>query len=261
LVNCTKQKKEEHIYLQSKLTVLNESKSKMQHLEHDYWRMYGQICSQREALHMEMQSLTCRLDYAFDRLERARRTYILNDTFHVWYASHFGTINGYRLGRLTSQPVEYSEVNAAWGMTAMLVDLMAKVLDYEFVEVRILPMGSQTKVGITKDNTEYELYSDRDGPFRFLWAHRYDRAMSGILDCVRQLVTFVSTMDPDFKAPYEIVDERIGLQSVKLQFNAEDKWTKALKFMLTNIKFLIAWMAGRMLQLRPTSKVTAKNSL
>jgi len=111
-------------------------------------------------------------------------------------------------------------------------------------------MGCQSKVKIIKDDTDYELYSERDSPLRFLWAHRYDRAMHGILDCVGQLIDHVTAIDGEFRAPYEIVGKHIGVSSSK--FNPEDKWTKALKFLLTDIKFLVAWMAGRGLQLKPT---------
>ena len=33
--------------------------------------------------------------------------------------------------------------------------------------------------------------------------------------------------------------------SIKLQFNADAKWTKALKYMLTNLKYLLAWCSKR----------------
>jgi len=254
LVSATLKKKEEQLSLQQKLNVLNESKIKMKKLEQDYWYTYGMICSHRERIHDEIQSLTGRLDYSFDRLERARRTYVLNDVFYIWHNGHYGTINNYRLERIvSSQPIEHNEINAAWGMTVMLIELIARALDYDFVDVRLLLMGCQSKVKILKDDAEYELYADRDSPLRFLWAHRYDRAMHGVLDCVGQLLDHLTAIDSEFRVPYEIVGKKIGVQAIK--FNPEDKWTKALKFLLTDIKFIVAWMAGRGLQLKPTTKV------
>ena len=35
-------------------------------------------------------------------------------------------------------------------------------------------------------------------------------------------------------------DHKVEDLSIKLQFNTYDKWTKALKYMLTNIKWLVA---------------------
>ncbi len=42
-------------------------------------------------------------------------TNALNDCFHIWFEGHFGTINGLRMGRLSSVPVDWNEINAAWG--------------------------------------------------------------------------------------------------------------------------------------------------
>ena len=39
---------------------------------------------------------------------------------------------GLRLGRLPTQPVEWSEINAAWGQAALLLDLLAKRLNFSF---------------------------------------------------------------------------------------------------------------------------------
>ena len=37
----------------------------------------------------------------------------------------FGTVNGFRLGRLPSVAVEWDEINAAWGMACLLLTTMA----------------------------------------------------------------------------------------------------------------------------------------
>ena len=33
--------------------------------------------------------------------------------------------------------------------------------------------------------------------------------------------------------------------SIKMQFNSEEQWTKALKFMLTNLKWGLAWVSSQ----------------
>ena len=42
---------------------------------------------------------------------------------------------------------------------------------------------------------------------------------------------------------FRIDKDKIGEMSVKIQFNNEETWTKALKYMLTNLKFLLVWLA------------------
>jgi len=44
-----------------------------------------------------------------------------NDAFFIWHSGPFGTINGFRLGRLPVEPVEWSEINAALGQVALLL--------------------------------------------------------------------------------------------------------------------------------------------
>ena len=36
-----------------------------------------------------------------------------------------------------------------------------------------------------------------------------------------------------------------GSFSIKTQFNSEEQWTKALKFMLTNLKWGLAWVSSQ----------------
>jgi len=43
------------------------------------------------------------------------------------------------------------------------------------------------------------------------------------------------------------IEDRATLQrySIKIAFNSEEQWTKALKFMLTNLKWGVAWVAAQ----------------
>lgn len=41
---------------------------------------------------------------------------------------------------------------------------------------------------------------------------------------------------------YAIEGDLVGGQSIKLMFNKDSKWTLALKFMLANLKWALAWM-------------------
>lgn len=65
----------------------------------------------------EYRSLECQIAYSQCQLEKLKKTNVFNVTFHIWHAGHFGTINTFRLGRLPSAPVDWSEINAAWGQT------------------------------------------------------------------------------------------------------------------------------------------------
>ena len=57
--------------------------------------------------------------------------------------------------------------------------------------------------------------------------------------------------DSGFCLPYDmekgkIVDKATGNSySVKMQFNSEEQWTKAMKYMLTNLKWGLAWVTSK----------------
>jgi beclin 1 len=66
------------------------------------------------------------------KLRQLASSSCMNDSFHIWFDGHFGTINGFRLGRLQSQPVDWNEINAAWGHAVMLLQLIGKTLKYKW---------------------------------------------------------------------------------------------------------------------------------
>ena len=64
--------------------------------------------------------------YNQSQLDKLKKTNVFNATFHIWHSGHFGTINGFRLGRLPSIPVEWNELNTAWGQTVLLLHSLVK---------------------------------------------------------------------------------------------------------------------------------------
>lgn len=62
---------------------------------------------------------------------------------------------------------------------------------------------------------------------------------------VRKL-TLVSIIRMDVeKGKIEDTGGSGGSYSIKTQFNSEEQWTKALKFMLTNLKWGLAWVTSQ----------------
>jgi len=64
------------------------------------------------------------------------------------------------------------------------------------------------------------------------------------LKCVKELADFAESQDPTFRLPYSMDKDSVGGMCIKildnLKFNSEETWTKALKYMLTNLKWLLA---------------------
>jgi beclin 1 len=207
-------------------------------------------------------------DHDSKQLERLRRANVYNDTFAIGHDGFFGTINGLRLGRLPDRPVEWSEINAAWGHTCLLLATVAEKLNYTFKGYELVPMGSTSRIkqfkatrGSSNDPAHapkpkydtYKLYSSGELTLIVgsLFHRDFDNAMIGFLECLRQLIqhaqnTPVQLQDgTTVECPaigYKIEKDKIGEGSIKLSglSNQEESWTKACKLTLICCKFLLA---------------------
>ncbi|KAF3927298.1 Beclin-1 [Orbilia brochopaga] len=238
--------------------------------EEEFWQERNAFAQQLEEYQNERDSVNLRYDHDAKQLERLHRTNVYNDTFCIGHDGFFGTINGLRLGKLPSQPVEWAEINAAWGQTLLLLHTVADKLGFTFENYRLKPMGSTSKIEkletrhsdgvgrITADTnksdvrvTTLELFSSGTIPMGHLFAHRkFDGAMVVFLDCIRQLGEFVARADPTAVLPYTIVKDKIGDVSIRLTFNQDEPWTKACKYTLTCAKFLLAYASNQGLSRR-----------
>lgn len=52
-----------------------------------------------------LSSVENEVKYAEAQLDRLTKMNAFNSAFHIWHNGHFGTINGFRLGRLPNVPV------------------------------------------------------------------------------------------------------------------------------------------------------------
>ncbi|KAF8222927.1 APG6-domain-containing protein [Tricholoma matsutake] len=211
--------------------------------EAEFWRAHNDHLSASEQ--QAAQLATSRAAYAADvaTLERLERTNVYNDAFCIGHDGVFGTINGLRLGRVPGVPVEWAEINAAWGQALLLLYTIARKLDYTFENYRLVPMGSFSRIEkTTGDKATYELYGSGDLHFgRLLHNRRFDIAMVGFLDCLKHLMVHVKSQDPSVDFPHQISKDKIGDVSVKLQFNQEEAWTRSLRHVLLALKICLKW--------------------
>ncbi|KAK3083308.1 hypothetical protein FSP39_019108 [Pinctada imbricata] len=246
LQKTEKEKEEIQILIQKE----EEIAVKLDDEEEMYWKEYNEYKRQVQDMEEEQRSADNQLKYAQTQLDRLKKTNVFNTTFHIWHNGHFGTINNFRLGRLPSVPVDWNEINAAWGQTVLLLHSLAKKMNLTFQRYRLVPYGSHSYVeSLTDKSKELPLYGS--GGFRFFWDTKFDQAMVAFLDCLQQFKEEVEKGDTGFCLPYrmekgKIEDNSTGTSySIKIQFNSEEQWTKALKFMLTNLKWGLAWVSSQ----------------
>lgn len=194
-------------------------------------------------LHDYSSSLESESRSISNRLQKLMNYDSINDAFHIWYSGPFATINNFRLGTLPSCTIEWTEINAAFGQAVLAVAIVAEKAKIEFKKYGLLPLGNFPKVYKVDDRrTLYCLFTD--GSFSLFPKKRFNLALVGFLHCIEELGVYVTAQDPTLSLPYVIKasDGLINDQSVLLGVD-DEIWTRSLKFLLTDIKWIIAWSA------------------
>lgn len=229
--------------LDEELKLLEAEEKALEEEEAEFWRSHNEhlLVLAEQASRLASLRAAYAADYA--TLEKLERTNVYNDAFCIGHDGVFGTINGLRLGRVPGVPVEWPEINAAWGQTLLLLYTIARKLDYTFENYRLIPMGSFSRIERTVgDKATYELYGSGDLHLgRLLHNRRFDFAMVAFLECLKQLIDSVKSQDPTVEFPHQIVKDKIGEASVKLQFSQEEAWTRALRHVLLALKIVLKW--------------------
>lgn len=202
---------------------------------------------------VETRRLEALAEYQRAQLHKLQKTNVYNDVFLINYDGNFGTINGLRLGRLKDKKVDWTEINAAWGQTLLLVSTVIAKLGIKTPEYRLRPLGSMSRIekleinkhtGEIITSTTLELFSSGDYSFeRLLYHKRLDSAMVAFLDVLDLVGKFVEKRDSALHLPYAINEDKIGGCSIKLSLNSSNEtWTTACKYVLTNAKWILAYM-------------------
>ena len=177
---------------------------------------------------------------------------IYNDMFFIWHDGPFGTICGLRLGRLYDVTVDWTEINAAWGQAALLLHTIAKDVDFTFQSYEIVPYGSYSCLRKVRDKADtsnsatatYKLHCN--GGF---FKTSFNNAMVAYLSCTSELAEYAEYNDRTMRVPYKIEGDKIAGYSIRTGFGggreSKAKWTKALKYLLTDLKWLLAWCVKR----------------
>jgi len=197
----------------------------------------------RASMSDELDSVKDEADRTLAQLQRFMQINVLNDAFYVWYSGPYATINNFRLGNLSTRPIEWVEINAALGQCVLAVATVAARIGLEFKKYYLHPLGSFAKLTKVEDRRTI-LYLYIDQSFSLFPKTNFNRALGAFLVCLHEFGEHISRHDPTLSLPYSINSEE-GKVNDYLVFlgNDEDIWTKGLKFMLSDIKWIIAWAA------------------
>lgn len=259
-----KKLEEEKDNVDAEILALEEESRQLDLEEEKFWRERNAFAAKMADFQSERDSINVKYSNDSQLLEKLQRSNVYNDTFCISHDGSFATINGLRLGRLSSKPVDWPEINAAWGHALLLLVTVAEKLGYQFRGYEAQPLGSTSKI-IRHENASpassrigsrttiqaapkkhvLDLYSSGDMPLGLTFMHRkFDNAMVAFLELVRQLGVHVERQTEAtgnmLSLPYRIEGDKIADVSIKLGIAQDDGWTKACKLTLTCCKFLLA---------------------
>jgi beclin 1 len=125
-------------------------------------------------------------------LRRLQRVDVLSDVFLIDIDGVVGSINGLRLGRLSTVHVEWAELNAALGQVVLLVVTLARLHGVTFRAHLLVPHGSFSKV-YTSAKVAYELYGSGSANLgRLFGTGRFEKGLGMLITCIAELCEYAA---------------------------------------------------------------------
>ena len=113
-------------------------------------------------------------------------------------------------------------------------------------------MGSSSKVGVLhgegRASVEYNLFYAEDS-FQFFGRRNFNTALDGLFRCLKDAADVAASRDQTISLPYDVLipvgrgDITIGGLPISYDVATGDVWTRAMKYLLTNLKWLQAFAA------------------
>lgn len=201
----TLKKQEESLNVSIKVQEEEDTRLKLEQLK--YNREYTKFRRELMITEDETRSVENQLASAQMHYDNLKKTNVFNATFHIWHDGHFGTINKFRLGRLPSVPVDWSEINAAWGQTALLLASLARKMNLTFNRFKLVPYGDHSYLEELETGKQLPLHGT--GGIKFYWDTKFDAAMVAFLDCLQQFKDEVEKGGSGFCLPYKMEKGKI----------------------------------------------------
>ena len=199
---------EQKEYFEKNLADLRADAADLDRQEQQYWHDYNAFTVRRAGFAHERDMALAVFRRLTEQYEELSSTNVYNDSFYIWHDGNFGTINGFRLGTLRDQPVEWPEINAAWGQVVLLLHTMVKQKGFEFQNRELKPMGSFSQI---VEGTETLDLHNSSG-----WFTSFDRGMIAFLQCLKEFGEYAESSDSSFKLPYHIEGDKIGATALAL---------------------------------------------
>jgi len=144
------------------------------------------------------------------------------------------------------------EINTGLGQCVLLLDVLAqrcKSKNFKFRIYELYPMGSFSYIKEKKKNAKSATVHHMYGSTGLFGYKQCDKALECFLQCIKQFADWMMGQDKKFYLRYQIQGHQIGdtknkkYVSIRFAQSTEENWTQALKYMVIDLKYLLAWVA------------------
>mgnify|MGYP001217332293 FL=1 len=232
---------EEH-EIEAKNTELMETSNEMDLNTLSFLKDWGKLSAEYETLLTKYNDL--------------RKINVYNEMFFISHRGLFGTINNCRIGGYDNNKVAWKEINAGMGHIVLLLSCIVNRLKIVLPSIRFEPMGSTSRVctlehhqdnSVTSPGDEvwkkYNCFYDRNTltdevKHFFTKENDFDKSLEVILLAISEIQKKI----PNSDLPYVIENDKINGICIRLNGGQPSlQWTMACKFLLTNLKWLLAF--------------------
>ncbi|KAI0985289.1 hypothetical protein GJ496_003130 [Pomphorhynchus laevis] len=251
LLNKVKELNDEYQFL---LSEIEHSKRTLASLEEKEKKSFEERNILRHQLRMKQEeaiALAKDEEHGRELLQIISTCNVFNLAFEIGFDDDgFGVINGCRLGLLEGIPVDWFEINLGIGYVALIMTSIAADIKMTYNRYNVCPLANYSYVEEKLSNAKIKklpLYnSHRKIVF---WNSDFDSGLVALLNCFKQFIVKVNSIDSQFKFPYTIdshylIDSTQSRYSLKYHGNKLDLWTKAFRLLLTNLKWSFAWLTA-----------------
>lgn len=235
-----KEMKQHSENLASEIANLQVTLTDLKKDENSYWIDANRTEMDLMLFEEDHSEITQRLKVAEDELKYLSNINVLNELFYISTSNQFGTISGLRLGRLDSDQVAWDEINAAWGHCVLLLSTLFRMKGYSSAQCNLYPLGNFSKISQVHDpDKKFELFISEATFSKAL--SKYNFAQELFLEVIYELSLLLEVDFPRLNLPVKIERNIFLVNNVKVKLDAANKetWTRGLKYMLQDLKYLI----------------------
>ena len=226
--------------LTEELLKLEQTLGELKRDENSYWIDANRTEMDLLLFEEDHSEITQRLKVAEDELKYLSNINVLNELFYISTCNQFGTISGLRLGRLDSDQVTWDEINAAWGHCVLLLSTLFRMKGYSSAQCNLYPLGNFSRISQVHDpDKKFELFLNDTTFSKGL--SKYNCAQELFLEVIYELSLLLEVDFPRLNLPVKIDRNIFIVNNVKVRLDAGNKetWTRGLKYMLQDLKYLI----------------------